>query len=271
MLTWTNLSHANRGFCNLSYPFSRLIFMKHRAIFFISALMLACSLSAADTSTSYSSWSRKANRFFDNEEWASASAMYTLMLSERPDSVAVWGNAIVAAGMQNLPDRQIELFNGALKAALPLDSVFNAIQSSSFSIMQTDLYERFLINIREHEPWMERVINRRLLDYYTFRDNGPGMVELSTIMLAGLPGDERFLYTLAKGQLLCDDIDSAIKTYNEIAKLYPQSLKALLYLGNYYAAIPSHNAEAISFLSRAQQIQPAPYLQQKLASLQHKH
>lgn len=271
MLTLTDLNQLDLRIGNLFSPFLRLIFMKHRAIFIISAFMLASTLSASDISTAYNSWSRKANRFFDNEEWASASAMYTLMLSERPDSVAVWGKAIVAAGMQELPTRQIELFNGALKAALPLDSIFNAIQSSSFSIMQTDLYERFLINIKEHEPWMERVINRRLLDYYTFRDNGPGMVELSTVMLTGLPGDERFLYTLAKGQLLCGDIESAIKTYTEIAQLHPQSLKALLYLGNYYAAIPARNAEAISFLNRAQQIQPAPYLQQKLASLQRGH
>ncbi len=246
--------------------------MKHQLGLLISFLFLASATTLATaTSPSYQNWSRKANRFFDNEEWASASAMYTLMLSERPDSAAVWGNAIVAAGMQNLPERQTELFNEALKAALPLDSIFNAIRSSSFSIMQTDLYERFLINIQKHEPWMERVINNRLLDYYTFRDNGPGMVRLSNIMLAGLPDNERFLYSLAKGQLLCGDIASAVKTYNEIVSLNPESLDALLYLGNYYAGIPAQRNEAIYFLSNAMRISPTPYLQRKLDSLRHKN
>lgn len=240
--------------------------MKKCIFILISILASAYSLSA--NNSTYDSRSRKAERFFNNQEWASASAMYTLMLDEHPDSVSVWGKAIVAAGMQNNPQNQIELFNKALKAAIPLDSLFNAVRFTSFSIMQTNLYEHFLITLKEKEPWMERVVNNRLLDYYLFRDNGPGIVELSCIMLDRLPDNERFLYTLAKGQLLCGDIDSAIKTYSEISRLHPESLDALLYLGNYYASVPSQHEKAIAYLSRAQNIQSSPYLKQKIKHLE---
>lgn len=233
-----------------------------KRLIFFPLLILAALLQAA---TPYDVTARKADRFFTYGEWASASAMYTLMLHERTDSASVFGHAIVAAGMQRLPDRQIELFNRALDVHQPIDSILRATERASLRADSAALYEQFLYTVRESDPWLQRIIDSKLLTYYQFRDNGPGIVTLSLIMLEGLPDDERFLYSLARGQLLCDDIPSAIDTYRRINRLYPRSLDALLYLGNYYAA--TDPALARTYLTQALDIRWTPYLAARLSRL----
>lgn len=232
----------------------------------IAAVLCLCLGAAAVTP--YATLSDKANRFFQHREWASASAMYTLMLEQRRDSAGVYGDAIVAAGMMKQPDRQNELFTDALNAHLPIDSVLQATEEASLRAEQSSLYEQFLYAVKEREPWLNRIIDARLMSYYSFRDNGPGLVTMSEIMLSGLPDDERFLYSLARGKLLCDDISGAIDVYRRIITLYPSSRDALLYLGNYYA--PTEPQAALSYLEKALEQRYTPYVAAKIARLKSK-
>lgn len=228
-------------------------------------LTLSAASSSAATTTPYSVLADKANRFFQNKEWASAAAMYTLMLDSRIDSVPVFGNAIVAEGMIGNRDRQLELLNQALNARLPIDSILTATEQASFAIGQTSLYEQFLLSVKTNEPWLTRVIDGYLLRYYNFRDNGPGIVAMSRIMLAGLPDDQRFLYALARGHLLCGEITKAIDVYSKIVSLNPLAYDALLYLGNYYA--DNDPKKASHFLRRALNIRYTPYVAARLKNL----
>lgn len=234
----------------------------------LALLALLLTMLPVWSETTYSTLSAKAARFFALGEWASASAMYTLMLDQRTDDASVFGHAIVAAGMNDDTKRQIDLINQALNVHQPIDSVLLATQRASLSAEQTSLYERFLFSIKEHEPWLNRVADSYLLNYYLFRDNGPGIVAMSETMLAGLPDNERFLYTLAHGKLLCGDITSAIDTYKHIVELNPEAYDALLYLGNYYAGQPGKETEALSYLSRAQQIRHTPHVESLISKLQ---
>lgn len=236
--------------------------MIRRTLVFI---LIFATLGAA--ATDFVTRSAKASRFFAHHEWASAMAMYSLMLDERPDSAAIWAHAIVAAGMQQLPDQQIDLLTSALNHGVPIDSIFSGVDSASMQVGHNALYEQFLTLVKEREPWMERVVNLRLLNYYSWRDNGPGMVTMSEIMLAGLPDDERFLYTLARGKLLCSDVEGAIDVYEHIARKHPKSLEALLYLGNYYSGITHRHDEALGYLRRAYAIKPTPYIDRLIYTL----
>lgn len=224
-------------------------------------LMAGIPLHAA---TSYQTLQQKAARFFGLGEWASASAMYSLMLDQKVDDPDVVGHAIVAAGMVGETDAQISLLTRALNAHLPIDSVLRATETASFDAGQTSLYEQFLFSVKEHEPWLSRVVDAYLLNYFTWRDNGPGIVRMSRVMLAGLPDSEQFLYSLAHGQLLCGDIAGAIATYRRIVKLNPKAYDALLYLGNYYIEADSTRSLGRDYLRRAQAIAPTPYVDQTL-------
>ena len=232
--------------------------------------LLLCALLTgvtANSATPYDVTARKADRFFSYGEWASASAMYSLMLDERTDSARVFGNAIIAAGMTKQPEQQIELFTRALDAHQPIDSVLRATEQAALRADSAALYEQFLYTVRQSDPWLSRVIDSKLLSYYLFRDNGPGIVTLSRVMLEGLPDNERFLYSLARGQMLCDDIPSAIDTYRHINSLYPGSLDALLFLGNYYATREPELARG--YLQKALDIRWTPYIAAKLSKLEH--
>ena len=97
-------------------------------------LMCATSLPAATPSPSIR---QKATRFFYQKEWASASAMYGLLISESPSDADAYAHAIVAAGMLDDPTGQLDLTTRALNAALPLDSLFSRVERLSLSLAQT--------------------------------------------------------------------------------------------------------------------------------------
>lgn len=239
--------------------------MKH--LLTATLIVIASAIASAASSTPYDQLAVKAARFFSYGEWPSAAAIYSLMLEQRTDSVGVFGRAIVAEGMSGNRERQIQLLTQALNAHQPIDSVLTATEQASFAIGQTSLYENFLLTVKENEPWLSRVVDGYLLRYYSFRDNGPGIVAMSEIMLAGLPDDERFLYSLARGKLLCGDLPAAIDTYRRIVSLNPEAYDALLYLGNYYASDGNDPLQAIDFLSRALKIRFTPYVDKKLKTL----
>ena len=239
----------------------------------ITAAILLSALSA--TATDYQTLSLKAGRFFGYGEWASAEAMYSLMLDARPDVPDTYAHAIVAAGMLSDTPRQMQLTDMALTAQVPIDSIFTNVERTSFSVGQTSLYCDYLLRCRQAMPWLQRSINGYLLKYYTSRRDAKGMIQYSRIMLDGLPDNEAFLYTLAQGYLIDGDETQAIATYMRILDINPQAYRALLYLGNYYAprasADPTARNLAIDYLRRAMDITPTPHVQEILHRLTHEN
>lgn len=56
----------------------------------------------------------KAERFYSQEDWASAAAMYSLLIDENPDSTGYYARAITAQGMRNDTTAQMQLMRMAL-------------------------------------------------------------------------------------------------------------------------------------------------------------
>lgn len=229
-------------------------------------IMLCAVVSAG--AMEYKEIEARASRFFAHREWASAGAMFTLMIHERPYVASTYGQAIVAAGMLSDTLSQIDLTHKALAAKIPIDSLFSTVERTGFSIGQTSLYEEYLVHAKSAEPWLARIIDAYLMKYYTYRQNARGMIEYSKIMLRGLPDDEKALYTLAQGYLLDGRYNLAVAVYTRIVELNPDSYVALLYLGNYYksraAADKSAKANGIVFLERAQKLMPTPYVERSI-------
>lgn len=201
----------------------------------------------------------RADRFFDQKEWASASAMYSLMIDQRPDSAALYGRAITAAGMRNDTTEQRMLLKMALRSKVPLDSLFSSVQHASFALGQSHLLEHFLIMSARTEPWMERKIDSSLLAYYAFRRNGAQMIHYAGKLLKGVPDNEQFGLRLAEGLLIEGRTAEATEAFTEVLRHHPQSLTALLYLGEISMAA-GDTAAAHDYLSRARAIDSTPRL-----------
>lgn len=235
------------------------------------ALSLLFAMAAAVYASDYNTLSTKANRFFDQKDWASASAMFTVMLSEQPSDVQTYGKAIVAAGMQKQPEEQMRLFDYAVAYHVPFDSLFAQVEKTSIAMGRADMYEHFLFLLKENKPWLDRNLDGCLMKYYAFRRNPEGMIEYSRKMLAGLPDDTGYMLVLAQGLLLKGDYDAAMGEYERIAALDPRNYEALLYLGNYYkdrvATDASARVKAVEYLSRAREIRQTPYVDGALREL----
>ena len=233
-------------------------------------LMLMASAALA---TDYATLQVKAERFYRYEEWASALAMYKLMLDRQPDVADTYSHAIVAASMDSLTDEPALLLRQSMDSRVPLDSIYDGVRRLAFQQGNALLYERFLEDIGNRYSWMRRNIDGRLLAYYTWRRDAAGMVEYAGRMLEGMPGNIGFLTALADGYFGLGDNRRAVDTYNHILALDPENYHALLVLCNYYNNVSREdrfNQEARiladQYLTLANTLHATPYVTGILAA-----
>ncbi len=210
----------------------------------------------------------KASRLFDQKEWASAEAMYTLLIDRVPDRAAYYGRAVVSASMREIASPsfktqnaafQKSLLTKALKSRVVIDSLFKAVEQSAFELGHAGIYETFMERAAENEPWLSRKISSMMLSYFTFRRNGEAMVEYSTRLLETTPDSENLLLSRAEGLMLIGCEDEAREAFAGALRVNPSSVKALLYLGE-MALDRGNDAEALDYLSRANSLAPTPRL-----------
>lgn len=239
-------------------------------------LLLHAAVALSALAADYGAVAEKARRFFHYREWASASAMYDLMLDERPAVAETYPYAIVAASMRADTAGEMRLLEQAMNHSIPFDSVMSGVKRVALASGNVETYEHFLLNAQRSFPWLGRAIDRFLLDYYTSRSDGANMVSYSRLLLHGLPDNEGFLGTLARGQMLEGHIDSAMLTYRHILSLYPDNYEALLATGNHAAMlIPQTQAAGRDSLRRtarealqhAYTLKPTPYIARLLKNL----
>lgn len=211
----------------------------------------------------YATISAKAGRFFKYREWANAAAMYELMIEDSASVPMNYANAIVVAGMRNLPDYQMSVFERSQSNLVPMAQVLQGVRQVSFSLGEAGLYERFLHLLLERQPWLGRSIDRQLLDYYLFRRDADGIVRMSRLMLSTAPENTGYLNSLADGLMLQSKYEESADVYRKILVLEPNNLTALLALGN-YLFINKQPDEALPYLSQANRIAPSPDLAEKI-------
>lgn len=217
----------------------------------------------------------RANRFFNQEEWASARAAFSLIISECPGVTQNYVRAIISSLMLENNQGAIDIMNDAINHHVPFDSIFTGVRRESFAIGSHDLYSDFLLQVKEANPWMGRSIDRQLLEYASFRNNPAEMVSRALLMLDGSPDNLKFLLPLARGYLLEGNIGRAMTTYSHILTLDPRCMEAILYLGNHYNMIWQNDRnntnarqQATDYLSRAYHLHPTPYVRELLERLE---
>lgn len=231
--------------------------MMRRLVFVLVLIVtVALPLGALD----YEATALKANRLFEQRDWPSAQAMYELMLSERPDSTDTYAHAIVVAQMRADSVRAVDLLERAMSHSVGVQPLFDRVRSVAFSIGRARIYPDFLRLAVKELPWLARPVERLMLQYYLFRDNGPKVVEYGLLMTDGLPDDVGFLADLSRGYMLSADYDSAVACWKRILDLDPNNYLTLINLGNYYLLINRPDL-GLPYLERANNLRSTPYLE----------
>ena len=237
-------------------------------------LSVVTTVYGASPATDYDILARKEKMFYDAREWPGASAMLTLMIDERPQQSNLYGRAIVAQSLMNDTVGAMSLLDKAMKNKVPFDSVFSNVKKESFELGRSDLYETFLVRVKQTHPWLVRAIDNYLLDYYCFRRDGAKMVEFSKMMLEGLPDNTFFLNILAEGYLLEGETEKAVLAFRQVLYFNPADYNATLYLANYYynrwqkTRSDNDHSNATKFLTRANKLKPTPFINQRLKQVQ---
>lgn len=226
-------------------------------------LALLLCLSVMAQGADYGEVKRKAVKYFGEGEWASAQALYELMLAERPDSLDSYAHAIVASAL--MPDtlRMTDLLERSSAHGVGIYQLFDRVRQLSLEVGHTAVYGDFLALSAREMPWLSRPVDAALLKYYLSRNDGPMIVEYAGRMHRGLPRSTEYLGDLAHGYMLCGDFDKAVEQWLAILEIDPDNYPALLYLGNYYADTGDEEA-ARRYLERAWRLRPTPYLWQRI-------
>lgn len=202
---------------------------------------------------------QKAAGFFDGGEWLNANASYLMLLNDNPTDVNLYSRAIVSAAMSGDRAAALDLIARSGEHSVPTDSLWAAVRADSFKAGSPTLYVDLLNDSRAQFTWMGRKIDRLLLDYYDFRDDGPGIVRYARMMLDGMPDNLTFSRLLARGQMLSGDTQGAINTWHSILANRPDQYDTLLDLGNCLWQTGQH-ADARTYLQRAYDLRPTPYV-----------
>jgi len=229
-------------------------------------IIAAVTAAAAMGHTPYTTLDERAQRAFSHAEWASAAALLDLMLEQRPETPSVYGQAIVSNAMRADTTEQMRLLEKALSNRIPFDSVFSQVKQWSFHIGNFRVYEDFLLQAQEAHPWMKRTVNATLLKFYDFRCNGNKIITCAQAMLDGAPDNVTFLSSLAKGYMLTGCHNEAMQIYRKILQIDPSNYNALLTLGNWLAMHPDGADNGRSYLEKAQQLHPTPFVERLLAT-----
>lgn len=235
-------------------------------ILILLAAVVAAAVTGASAQSDYERLEGKAARFFDNGEWASANAMYLLMLEQQPRRVETYGNAVVADIMAGDTAQALDMVPRAMSYEVPLDTLLHHVRQTSFSIGRGDLYEHFLLDIKSSYPWLSRVADNYLMKYYAFRQNGPELIKYAETMLSGLPDNLSFLRMLAHGRMLVGDAKGAETAWLRAVALYPRDYDTVLDLANYFDVTGDHVA-ALRWMERAATLRSTPYVEARIAAL----
>jgi len=236
--------------------------MRHITAFVI----FVATVFAMNARSPYELTEAKAARFFDAREWASAQALYGIMLDQRPDVASTYVHAIIASSMLGDTIAASHLLSESMKAGVNFSRLMAGVKTTAFEIGEAGVYEDFLFRSQRDCPWLERAIDDELLRYFSFRNDGVMMVRYAIKMLSGLPESTAYLSVLARGHALSGDFAGAVAVWKRIVEISPDDYDALLNLGNYYD-LTGDTDLADKYLSKAQSLHATPFVASRIALL----
>lgn len=232
----------------------------HRRLFSLIVVTVAAFMSswAAKPDSAYTAAIDKARMYVTNDQWANATALYMQIVDKYHDDPRDYAMVMIAMYMTGDTTAVTYLERAAAYLVKPED-IFDQVRAESFALGRPDIYERMLTDARAEYPWLARIVDRELLSYYDFRNDGPRIVRYASIMLDGLPESVYYRRQLARGYMLCGDTSRAVRLWEDILTAEPDNYDTLLDLANYYVSVDKLD-RALPYLIRAYELRPTPYV-----------
>lgn len=224
------------------------------------SVLLACTTAVAGETDALRT---KAARYVAQGEWLNASAIYWLILDRAPDDTDIYADAVISNTLAGDTASAISLVHNAMDNLVNADTLFSRIRTRTFVLGHPGIYQDLLIRARDHFPWMTRMVDRSLLEYYDYRNDGPQMVVYADKMLQGFPENVTYLRVKARGTLLCGNGDEAADIWKHILEIAPDNYDTLVDLAAYLVTCGNCDA-ATPYIQRAIAIRSTPFLQSLL-------
>lgn len=200
----------------------------------------------------------KAQSAMSQKEWASAQALYLLLEDREPENASAYAGHMVASEMRGQRQEALGTLTRAIHAGVPLDSVLDPFRSRVRMMGEPQFYPELLKEGARELPYMSRVFDARLLDYYAFRRNTAGTIEYANKLLTGLPTDTRFLLMLGEAYMDQGNMPAALDAWERVLAADPRNFYALTAIGNYLYLQGSDRA--FPYLERAYAEHPTPFV-----------
>ncbi|MBO5054236.1 MAG: hypothetical protein J6C44_08420 [Muribaculaceae bacterium] len=233
--------------------------MKKILSLLLVAIAITTKASTSADSAQYQVLSQKADMYVSNDQWSNATAIYITLLEKFPKLASDYGKAMTVMTLAGDTTMAVGYLEHATRNLVSPEAVFESIRGNSFSLGYPDIYQTLLYRCREAYPWLARIVDRSLLSYYIFRNNGPLIVQFARAMLDGLPSSIHYNRILANGLMLCGDTSAAIETWKKILVIDPQNYATILDLANYYLSVGNLDA-SLPYFRQAYDIYPTPYV-----------
>lgn len=230
--------------------------MKFRHLILGAALLLPMMAHALEPASE--SLAAKARTALEQKEWANAQALYLLLENKEPRFAGAYSGHMVASEMRGLRGEAVGTLERAIAAGVPLDSVLNPFRSEVRALGEPQFYPELLKEGAVKMPYMSRVFDGRLLDYYAFRRNTSGTIEYANKLLAGLPTDTRFLLMLGQAYMDEGNMAGAVDAWERTLAADPKNFYALVAMGNYLRS--RGNDGAYAYFERAYAEKPTPFV-----------
>lgn len=226
--------------------------------FILTILVLAAIAAAAQTD----GVARRAQRAFDSGEWVNAQALYGLVTDRDPADIGAHSRLLVAVVMHADTASITPTVERAMAAGVPLGAMLDSLRCDLRRVSGYAFYPSVLERLSAERPYLRRPLMTHLLDFYAERRDGVNMVRCARSLLAGLPGDPRYLDALAQGLLLTGDRDGAEEAWRQALSSDPADTKALISL----AVLLGDTPEALELLRRADALAPSPAIKARIKS-----
>lgn len=227
---------------------------------FITTALVVLATLAAHTQTRGNTPDARAARAYENSEWASAAALYSIAADRNPSCTRAYVRSSISYAVRGDTSEAVSAIERALANAVPLDSLLDGLRVEAFALKMPAMYTMLLDRAGDTMPWLRRPLDLHLMHYADRRHDPDGMERYARRMLAGLPADSTARSILARAHTMQGQLDQAEAEWLRHIGHHPADHTAMIELGNLYVA-KGDKDRALHFLERARQIRPTPYVE----------
>lgn len=177
---------------------------------------------------------RKANTYFNNEEWVMANKFYSSLIEEYPKEYSYYPYAIVSIAQADSTAALIPYIKQSQISGAELEPLLAEIRNLARKVGNSSVYVRTLNELKREQPWFTNLADRLLVSHYLFQKEYAEAKLLIGSLIERFPTSIEIKKAQAELLQQSGNIYGAIEEYRTILEQKENDLDALLYLGGHY-------------------------------------